>query len=582
MSERLGTAVVHNANGYPVVAPTLLERAMARVAPQFAAKQYASRVRFAAAVRFFGPGGYNGARSDRQATKNWNPLLDGPDSSSVPDLRPLRARTADLERNDPIAASATNTTVNTTVGTGLRANARIDREYLKLDDAQAEAFERQCDRIWDWFAESRASDLAGQVDFYTQQELALRAALGRGDCFAIRRYVERPGDLLALRVQLIEGDRVSTPDTKLDSDTLVDGVEFDATGRRVRYYIQDQHPGERMFARPRTWTPVEAFGQKSQTLRVLHIMRALRVGQTRGVPFLAPVMEPLKQLSRLSEAELMASVINSFFTVFVKSPDPDAGLQDMTTGTPGTSTSSPSTVQDERQLNLGQGMVVALNPGESIEVADPKRPNAAYDPFFVAIVRQIGAALDIPFEVLLKHFTASYSASRAAMLEMWRAVISRRTWLVRSFCQPVREWVIEEAVLRGYLTAPGFLTDPLARAAYCRAEWTGPSMGQLNPLDEVNAAEKRVTLGISTLEEETAQLTGGVWERKHSQRVKEHQQRVAAGLEPAVLGVTTRAALDEGKPVKPNQDQKDQQEAPPAKRDAPPANDPESGGRRAA
>jgi capsid protein len=108
-------------------------------------------------------------------------------------------------------------------------------------------------------------------------------------------------------------------------------------------------------------------------------------------------------------------------------------------------------------------------------------------------VRQIGAALDIPFEVLLKHFTASYSASRGAMLEMWRSVISRRTWLVRRFCQPVREWVIEEAVLRGYLNAPGFFTDPLARAAYCRTEWTGPTMGQLNPLDEVNAAEKRIS-----------------------------------------------------------------------------------------
>jgi lambda family phage portal protein len=567
---------VRNANGLPVIAPSFVERALARVAPRLAMRQYESRVRFAAAVRFFGPGGYNGARSDRQATKNWNPLLDGPNTATLPDLRPLRARTADLERNDPIAASATNTTVTTTVGTGLRANARIDRRYLKLDDAAAEAFEEQADRIWDWWAECRASDLAGQTDFYTQQELALRAVLGRGDCFVIRRYVEQPGDLLALKLQLIEGDRVSTPDTMVETDRLVDGVEIDANGRRTRYHVQDQHPGERLYGAPRSWTPVDAYGTETNSLRVLHVMRALRVGQMRGVPFLAPVMEPLKQLSRFSEAELMATVISSFFTVFVKSADQSAELPDLSAGAPGTATSPPSVVKDDRQLNLGQGMVVELNPGEEIQIADPKRPNAAYDPFFVAIVRQIGAALDIPFEVLLKHFTASYSASRAAMLEMWRAVISRRTWLVRSFCQPVREWVLEEAVLRGYLSAPGFLTDPLARAAYCRADWTGPTMGQLNPLDEVAAAEKRVQLGVSTLEEETAQLTGGVWERKHPQRVREHALRVAAGLEPAVLGVTTRAALDEGKakpPVKPDGG------APPA--DTPPSDQPE-GGQRAA
>jgi capsid protein len=77
-------------------------------------------------------------------------------------------------------------------------------------------------------------------------------------------------------------------------------VEFDADGCVARYYVQDQHPGEVASAGLRTWTPVDAYGADSGTLRVLHVMRALRVGQTRGVPFLAPVMEPLKQLSALS------------------------------------------------------------------------------------------------------------------------------------------------------------------------------------------------------------------------------------------------------------------------------------------
>jgi capsid protein len=144
------------------VPQTRLERALAAVAPAFALKRYESRVRFEAASRFFGPGGYNGARSDRQATKNWTPRLDGPDSSSIPDLQALRARSADLERNDPIAAGATNTTVTSTVGIGLMAHARIDRDYLGLDDAAAEAFERQLDRIWDWWASQQHADVTGR------------------------------------------------------------------------------------------------------------------------------------------------------------------------------------------------------------------------------------------------------------------------------------------------------------------------------------------------------------------------------------------------------------------------------------
>jgi hypothetical protein len=85
-------------------------------------------------VRIFGPGGYNGARPDRQVTRNWNPMLDGPNSATVPDLWPLRARGADLERNDPIAASAIETSATSIVGMGIVPHSRVNREYLGLDD----------------------------------------------------------------------------------------------------------------------------------------------------------------------------------------------------------------------------------------------------------------------------------------------------------------------------------------------------------------------------------------------------------------------------------------------------------------
>jgi len=44
--------------------------------------------------------------------------------------------------------------------------------------------------------------------------------------------------------------------------------------------------------------------------------------------------------------------------------------------------------------------------GESIETANPGRPNVNFDPFFQAILSQIGAAIGIPFEVLRMHFSS--------------------------------------------------------------------------------------------------------------------------------------------------------------------------------
>lgn len=48
----------------------------------------------------------------------------------------------------------------------------------------------------------------------------------------------------------------------------------------------------------------------------------------------------------------------------------------------------------------------------------------------------------------------------------------RREWLTKDFCRPVYEIWLTEAVARGRIVAPGFLTDPLIRQAYLASEWS--------------------------------------------------------------------------------------------------------------
>ncbi|MFQ5737338.1 MAG: phage portal protein, partial [Thermodesulfobacteriota bacterium] len=188
------------------------------------------------------------------------------------------------------------------------------------------------------------------------------------------------------------------------------------------------------------------------------------------------------------------------------------------------------------------GAMIGLAPGEKVNSVDPGRPNAAFDPFVMAILRQIGVALEIPFELLVKHFTASYSAARAALLEAWKFFVVQRKWLADNFCQPVYEAWLTEAVLLGRVPAPGFFDDPLLRKAYLGAEWIGPARGMIDESKEIKAAQMRVDMGVSNLDEETAALTGGDWERKHWQSVKEHRMRSEAGL----IGGNTPAQDNDG------------------------------------
>ena len=79
------------------------------------------------------------------------------------------------------------------------------------------------------------------------------------------------------------------------------------------------------------------------------------------------------------------------------------------------------------------------------------RPNTAFDGFVLAVLRQVAVGLELPFEVLIKHFTSSYSAARAALLDAWKFYKGRRAWLVWTFCQPVYEMVVSELVAAGYV-----------------------------------------------------------------------------------------------------------------------------------
>jgi lambda family phage portal protein len=302
------------------------------------------------------------------------------------------------------------------------------------------------------------------------------------------------------------------------------------------------------------WATVPAYGTKSGRRNILHLFEKERPGQRRGIPYLAPVIEALKQVSRLSEAELMASIITSFFTVFVKSASGNA-LQDSFTEEE--KVTSPAEVTKDKNLyEMGHGNIMEMQDGDEVQIADPKRPNAAFDPFFTAIVKQISAALEQPYEVVMLCFLSSYSASRAALLQAWKFFLTRRIWLKRELCNPVyQEWLLE-AVLKGRIDAPGFFLDPLIRAAWSGAEWDGPGMGQLDPVRETEASVARINGKLSTYTKETAAIDGDNWDTMVDRLSREKRIIKEAGLDTPPPGAPAPVAPAPGQPPEnpPNQD----------------------------
>ncbi len=498
------------------VKENLIDRAVNYFSPRRGAQRM--RARYAMALA----NAYHGASKKRRSLSEWSPSAGDADTDIIAELPDLRERSRDLVRNNPLACGAINTKCTSVVGTGLKLKSRIDRNILNMTEDQADAWEKRTEAEWRLWASSKDCDVSGAQNFAGIQDLSFRSTLENGDVFILTPSKKDRLRTYSLQLQLIEADRVCNKDNGQDTDTLAGGIQKDNNGKPKQYHILKGHPGN-IYSKNNKWITVPAYGAKTGRKNVLHLFRKLRVGQSRGVPDLAPVIETLKQLGRYTQAEVDASVISAFFTVFIKS-EYHAGMAPMQ---PTTETGGKTTDKDYK---MAPGAILDLLPNEDISTANPGRPNQSFDGFVLAISRQIGVALELPFEILVKHFTASYSAARAALLEAWRFYMGRRKWLEDHLCNPVYELWMTEAVALGRIAAPGFLQDPLIRMAYLGAEWTGPSKGQIDELKEVNAAEKRLQLTLTTHSEETAALTGGDWEQKFPQRAREEQMKKEANI----------------------------------------------------
>lgn len=495
----------------------LIDRAINAISPEKALKREVARKKLSLVNS--GYGNY-GANATKKAVIGWTHGGGSHREDIEEHISTLRQRSRDLYcGGSTLATGAVKRLRTNAVGTGLHLKSTINEEILGITSEEARKLEETIEREFAHWANSTNCDIERIDNFYQLQQLALLNALLSGDSFALMTTTKRTGSIYDLRIELVEADRVSTPDNETINPLFCEGVEKNANGEVVAYHISKFHPLSFKDREPREWVRVKAFGEKTGRRNVIHVMNRERIGQVRGVPFLSPVIETIKQLGRYTEAEVLAAVINGLFTVFIEKesasddvPFGEAVPEDMQVDS-----------EDEGSIELAPGAVIDLGEGEKANMVNPGRPNPNFDPFVMAVIKQIGAALEIPYELLIMAFSNNYSASRAAILEFFKVIKMYRAWFVTDFCQPIYEEWLCEAVAKGRINAPGFFNDPIIKDAYCSAEWNGPSAGQLDPKKEVEAAELRVQGGFSTRERETTELTGTDFYKNIKQRKREEE-----------------------------------------------------------
>jgi lambda family phage portal protein len=433
------------------------DRFVLAVAPQAGVRRLQAR-----AVADIMTRSYEAAQGGRRTT-GWN--RNKGDVNNVIRLAgdELRIHARDLVRNNGYARRAQRVIANNVSGWGI---------VPKPNGPSAE-LNAKLSAEWKAWADSPECETQGLHTFAGLQHMAMKAIFTDGEILFRRRF-RRPEDGLSIpiQIQVLEADyldRSKDYERGQEGGPIIQGVEFDAIGRRVAYWLFEQHPGNNR-------TTNNGVSKRVPASNVRHVFYSERPGQVRGVSWLAAAIVNLKELDEYEDAELMRQKIAACFAAFVTDTE---GAGAPLGGLGGTN-------DDGNEIETFEpGMIAHLPPGRQITVASP--PSVTNDSFTTRNLRKIAAGLGITYEDLTGDYSqVNYSSARMGRIAHQANV---RDWqanmIVPHLCGGVWAWVLEVLEIRDGVEPVG-------------ADWTVPPLPMLEPDKEGLAYSRLVRNGVLT------------------------------------------------------------------------------------
>jgi lambda family phage portal protein len=395
------------------------------------------------------------AASTSTRTKNWR--LQGTDANSAiqnPEL--IRNRARDLVRNNPWANKGKAVIVNNTIGYG------IAMQLISTSEAKTKALQ---EKHLKW-ANSTECDADGQTNLAGLEQLAFGAMVESGECLIRKRpRLASDGLTVPFQLQVLEADYFYTfNDGPLPNGGYIrQGIEYDAIGRRVAYWLYKVHPGS--FGQYFSTQSSQLFSRVPAD-DIIHLFRRDRPGQERGVTWLAPIIIRSRELDIYEDAYLNRQKIANLFSGFVSTDNPDDAEQEFT-------------AMDE----LLAGSMYIMKPGSHIEFSNPPKADD-YGLYTLSNLRGIAAGLGITYESFTGDYSqVNFSSGRMGAQEMNRNIDAwQYNLFIPSFCNVVAEWFAEFAMI------------PLSAV-----ECTPPRRVMVDPAREIPAIRDAIRTGLLTI-----------------------------------------------------------------------------------
>src|SRR5574343_1178889 len=432
------------------------DRLLVGVAPEYGVRRLRARAAATALTRH-----YEAAASGRR-TAGWRRYGSDVNAANGPSLVALRELSRDLKRNNGWARRGIQTIANNTVGWGIRAKAKTTNPELA----------KRALGIWNDWADSTGCDYAGLVPFAGLQKMVIQTIVESGEALVLCYPAESSDQLsIPLRLRVLEPDHLDlAKDGKGQDGPIIQGVEFDARGRRSAYWIFPSHPGAN-----RATSRFESI--RIPASDVLHVYNVERPGQVSGVPWLAAAIAKLQDFDEWEDAVLMQQKIAACFGAFVR--DVDGGSTPL----------GEESAEDDRLEELSPGQIQYLPPGRDISFATPPTVSD-HGSFTTNNLRRVAAALGVTYEDLTGDYSqVNFSSARMARLAHWANVHDWRwNMLIPQLCDAVWKRAMSlTSTLEGWSEVPA-------------AEWSPPPMPMLEPDKEGLAYTRLIRGGLMSLQ----------------------------------------------------------------------------------
>lgn len=436
----------------------LIDRVIGGISPKWGLERHNARVKLSRARNE-----YEGASYSRRTT-GWR--RSGRDANA--ELHPaamqaLRGIARDIVRNNPYGARGEAKLAEYMVGAGITfqiyRNGVVDKPLTKLARAHFD---------------STACDPAGQLNLYGLQLQAARTLITSGEVILRRRWRRNSDGLpVPFQIQVLEPDYFNTAlsGPTQQGGKRVQGIEFDAIGRRVGYWLYSGHPGAVI--------PSSLETKLIPASEIAHCYRADRPEMVHGATWFAPVIVRIKDFGDYEDAQLVRQKIASCFTVFkVGSPDVEPAVD-----------SNGDEIDLPPSLTAVEpGIIETLEPGEDVKFADPPGVDG-YEPYSRVSLQAISVGLGAPYEIISGDLSnVSFISGRLGRLDFKTSIESWQwTMLLPQLCYPIGQWFLDAVQMAG-----GDIDGVEVR-------WTPPSFPMMSPETEIPATRDAIRSGQQTI-----------------------------------------------------------------------------------